>query len=59
VKAALWLVRAGARATRDDLDAVLKFAVTDGHAEPDLLSELASVVCGESEPEQLQRFNVA
>ncbi len=59
IKAALWLVRAGARATRDDLDAVLKFAVTDGHAEPDLLSELASVACGESEPEQLQRFNVA
>ncbi len=59
IKAALWLVRAGARATRDDLDAVLKFAVTDGHAEPDLLSELASVACGESEPEQLRRFNVA
>ncbi len=59
IKAALWLVRAGARATRDDLDAVLKFAVTEGHAEPDLLSELASVACGESEPEQLQRFNVA
>ena len=59
IKAALWLVRAGARATRDDLDAVLKFAVTDGHAAPDLLSELASVACGESEPEQLQRFNVA
>jgi len=59
IKAALWLVRAGARATRDDLDAVLKFAVKDGHAEPDLLSELASVACGESEPEQLRRFNVA
>ncbi len=59
IKAALWLVRAGARATRNDLDAVMKFAVIEGHREPDLLSELASVACGEAEPEQLQRFNVA
>lgn len=59
IKAAVWLVKDGARATRGDLNAIVVRALADGHPEPDLLRELAHVARGEAGPERLDRFNVA
>ena len=59
IKAAVWLVKDGARATRGDLETIVVRALADGHPEPDLLRELARVARGDAGPERLDRFNVA
>ena len=59
IKAAIWLVKEGAKVTRIDVNPVVARAIADNHSDPDILRELAGVVSGSAAPERLDRFNVA
>ncbi len=59
IKAAIWLVKEGAKVTRIDVNSMVTRAVADNHTDPDILRELAGVVSGSAAPERLDRFNVA
>lgn len=59
IKAAVWLVKEGAKITRIDLGSIVAQAIAENHAEPDILRELSRVVSGNARPERLDRFNVA
>ena len=59
IKAAIWLVKEGAKVTRIDLGPIVARALAENHPEPDILRELARVVSGSSGPDKLERFDVA
>ncbi len=59
IKAAIWLVKEGAKVTRVDLKPVVARAIADHHTDPDILRELVHVASGTAAPERLDRFNVA
>jgi Tfp pilus assembly protein PilF len=59
IKAAIWLVKEGAKVTRIDLKPLVGRAIADHHSDPDIVRELMHVVSGSAAPERLDRFNVA
>ena len=59
IKAAIWLVKEGAKVTRIDLGPIADRAIAEAHTDPDIVRELVHVVSGSAAPERLDRFNVA